>query len=99
MRGRFAAGVAAVLIAGSAWAQVVPQTFRLDQVTCRDLLALPPERQDRLLIYLNGYMDGTQRASTWDERIVGERINRALAECRTNPDMPAMRAFSRAWSP
>ena len=90
--------VLVVLGALPARAQVIPQTIRIGDIACRDLLALPTERQDRILIYLNGYLDGAQRAQAWDERVSGERINQALAECRAQPGIPAMRAFERAWS-
>jgi len=93
-------GVAAVLIAGSASAQITlfPRTIRLDAMTCQELLALPGEHRDRVLIYLNGYLDGTRRASTWDERASGERIDRVVAECKSRPETSVFRAFTDAWS-
>jgi hypothetical protein len=96
----FSYGVVAILVAGSAWAQVslTPRTIRLDTLTCQDLLPLSGEQRDRLLIYLTGYLDGTHRASTYDERLAGERIDRAAAACKAKPETPLLRALADAWS-
>ena len=93
-------GIAAMLVAGSAWAQVslTPRTIRLDTVTCQGLLSLPGERRDQFLIYLNGYSDGGRGALTWDERQAGERIDRVIAECKSRPETPVLRAFADVWS-
>ena len=92
--------VAAILVGGLAWAQVslVPRTIPLDTFSCRELLSLSGDQRDRLLIYLNGYLDGTRGASVWDERLTGERIDRALAECKSKPETPVLRVFADAWS-
>lgn len=89
-----------VLVAGWAWAQVnlTPRVVRIDMLTCQEFLSLSGERRDRLLIYLTGYLDGKQQATTWDERLTGERIDRALAECKSKPETPLLRAFGDAWS-
>jgi HdeA/HdeB family len=75
-------GLAAMLIAGSASAQIslTPRILRLDALTCQELLALSGEQRDHLLMYLNGYFDGGRGALTWDERQAGERIDRVLAQ-------------------
>ncbi len=90
----------ALLTTSSAGAQVsvTPQRIPLDTVTCLELLSVPGERRDRLLIYLNGYFDGAQRATIWDERVAGERVERALATCKSRPETTVLRAFADAWS-
>ncbi len=93
-------GAVAVLVTGTAWAQVnlAPRTIRLDTLTCKEALSFPAEQRDGLLIYLNGYLDGRHQASTWDERLTGERIERALDTCKSKPETPVLRAFADAWS-
>ena len=100
MRTAFSCAGAAILIAAAAWAQVAPtpRVIRLDALTCGYLVSLPSDQRDRLLIYLNGYFDGTRQASTWDERLVGERIDRAIAECKLRPEAPLLRIFGDAWA-
>ena len=90
----------AILVAGWAWAQVnlTPRVIRIDMLTCQDFAPLSGEQRDRLLIYLTGYLDGKQHATTWDERLTAERIDRALAECKSKPETPLLRAFADAWS-
>jgi len=93
-------GVVAILAGGSAWAQmtVIPRTIRLDTLTCREFLSRSSEQRDHFLMYLNGYLDGARGESAWDERLSGERIDRALAECKSKPETPVLRAFADAWS-
>jgi len=57
---------------------VVPRVVHMEQIACAELLALPSERQDRLLIYFDGYVAGMRRQTTWDERVEGEMIDRAI---------------------
>jgi hypothetical protein len=98
--------LAAVLVAGSASphaparAQVslTPQTIQLATITCRELLSLPGQRRDLYLLYFNGYFDGRRGATTWDERLTGERVDRVVSECKSSPDKPLLRAFADAWS-
>jgi len=93
-------GIAAVLVAGSAWAQVslTPRNIRLDALTCQDLLSLSGDQRDRLLIYLNGYFDGGRGALTWDERQAADRIDRVFAACKSTPATSVLRVFADVWS-
>jgi hypothetical protein len=100
MRTAFWCAGAAILIAASAWAQVAltPRMVRLDALTCGEFISLPSNQHERLLVYLNGYFDGTRRALTWDERLAAERIDRAIAECKLRPEAPLLRVFGDAWA-
>jgi HdeA/HdeB family protein len=68
------------------------------KLQCRDLVALTGEARDRLLIYYNGYLDGQHGETTWDERIVGQRLEEALRHCRDDPAATVQHAFTKAWS-
>jgi hypothetical protein len=93
-------GLVAILVTGWASAQVdlTPRVLRIDKLACQELLSLSGEQRDRLLIYLSGYLDGKQHATTWDERLTGERIDRAVAACKSKPETPLLGAFADAWS-
>ena len=93
-------GIAAMLIAGSASAQIslTPRILRLDALTCQELLALSGEQRDHLLMYLNGYFDAGRAVLTWDERQAAERIDRVIAECKSKPETSVFRAFADVWS-
>jgi hypothetical protein len=46
--------------------EAIPSKIELDTITCRELLALPAESQERAIIYLTGVMDGRRRAkASW----------------------------------
>ncbi len=92
-------GVAVVLLAGAASGQVslTPRTYRVDAITCGELVSLSGEERDRVLIYFNGYLDGARNETTWDERVTGRRIDEVFARCRENPASPVLRVFGEVW--
>jgi len=93
------AAVLVALVAGEARGQVrvSPRVIQIDKVTCAELLAEHGDVRDRLLIYLNGYLDGRRQQRTWDEAVVGQRIERALDRCKSNPSATVLDTFSKAW--
>ena len=92
-------GLAVILVAGTAHAQtsLTPRTIKVDAFTCRGLLSLTGEQRDRVLIYFNGYFDGVHKETTWDERVIGRRIDQVVAKCQTSPANSVLRVFSEAW--
>jgi hypothetical protein len=76
---------------------LAPRLIDAGKVTCAELHALPQETRDRFLIYLDGYINGTRNNTIWDERVEGERIERAMADCKANPGTAVLDAFRRAW--
>jgi len=90
--------VAATLPVVSAPAQmtVVPRVFHMEQLKCAELLSLPSERQDRFLIFFDGYVAGMRRLTTWDERVEGEMIDRAIGYCKADPSQTVLSAFIKA---
>ena len=92
-------GLVALFVPGWVWAQasLIPRVVQLDTFTCQEFSSLTGEQRDRLLIYLSGYFDGKQQATTWNERVTGERIDRALAQCKAKPEAPMLRVFADSW--
>jgi HdeA/HdeB family len=89
---------AAELIPERAPAQVTltPRVIQIDQLKCSELQSASDQRQERLLVYFNGYMDGMRQHKVWDERKVGELIDRALANCKADPGGTVLAAFTKA---
>ena len=75
---------------------LTPRVAQIDQLACAELLARTDDRADRLLIYYNGYVDGMRRQTTWDERLAGELVERALGYCKADPAETILSAFTRA---
>jgi HdeA/HdeB family protein len=92
-------GVAVILVAGAAGAQIslTPRTIKVDEFTCGGLLSLSGEQRDRVLIYFNGYLDGVHKETTWDERLTGRRIDEVFAKCRESPTSAVLHVFSEVW--
>ena len=89
---------AANFLTGVAPAQVTltPRIIHIDKIPCADLQSLSDQSQERLLAYFNGYVDGMRRQTTWDERLVGELIDRVFGYCKANPAETVLSAFTRA---
>jgi hypothetical protein len=90
--------VSAVVTASSALAQprLTPRLIHLDKITCAEMLALPQDTNDRLLVFFNGFISGSRQRMVWDERVEGEMIERAVDHCKANPTATVLSAFQRA---
>ena len=75
---------------------LTPRIINIDQVKCSELHTPPDQKQERLLIYFNGYVDGMRRQKVWDERKVGELIDRAVGYCKADPTETVLSAFTKA---
>lgn len=89
---------AAELLPERAPAQVTltPRVIQIDQVKCSELKSASDQRTDRLLLYFNGYVDGMRQNRVWDERKVGELVERAVGYCKADPNETLLSAFTRA---
>jgi hypothetical protein len=95
-------GAALVLSAAAAEAQPAPRKIEIETFTCAEFATLQDagsEARDRVLIYFNGYLDGTHSATVWDEVLVGKRIDEAMRLCKADPQLSLLNAFKRAWTP
>ena len=75
----------------------LPPPIAIDSFSCRQLLALDAEPQQRAIIYIGGVTDGRRQAVTFDPAASGHAIERMLTLCRATPDRGALDAFSAAW--
>jgi hypothetical protein len=80
--------------------QALPlRRFEINKLTCDELAAMPHRMlHESILVYMNGYLDGTQKATTWDAEVVGKRIDEAMRICAANPKSTLLDAFNRAWT-
>ena len=46
---------------------------------------------------MNGYVDGSHKATHWDAEQVGKRIDEVVRICKDNPKLSLLDAFRRAW--
>ena len=90
-------GATVLLLGGSTAAQVTPRTIEVDKLTCADLLSTKDEARYRLLVYLNGYMNGLRGQKVWHEQTEGELIERAMKECSTAPTKAVLDVFDSLW--
>jgi HdeA/HdeB family len=67
--------------------EAMPRRLDLERLTCGDLMALSPDRQERALIYLTGVVDGRRRVSEFDAVVAGAALDRVVAACRATPSL------------
>ena len=92
--------VIVLLFAVSSRAQqisITPRIVQLDRFTCADLLAREGETRYQTLIYVNGYINGLRGQKVWDEKVEGERIDRAVRECKAAPAKPLLDVVTDIW--
>lgn len=78
---------------------IAPTKLEVTKYTCAQFSALDDgEERDRILIYMNGYLDGTRRTATWDADQVGRRIDEVVRLCKASPKTTLLDAFKRAWN-
>jgi hypothetical protein len=96
--------VASALLAGLELApeamaiEIPPRKVEINKFTCGEFSSLQTgEERDRVLIYMNGYLDGTRKTTVWDATPVGKRIEEVVRLCREDPKLTLLNAFKRAW--
>jgi hypothetical protein len=47
---------------------------------------------------MNGYFDGTRKATIWDAELVGRRIDEVMRLCAATPKSTLLEAFTRVWT-
>jgi hypothetical protein len=75
---------------------LTPRVIQIDQVKCSELPSVSDQKQERLLVYFNGYVDGMRHHTVWDERQVGAVIDRVIGYCKADPSETLLSAFTRA---
>lgn len=80
--------------------QALPlRRFEINKLTCEEVVAMPHRLlREGILVYMNGYLDGTRKATTWDAEVVGKRIDEVVRICAANPKSTLLDAFNRSWT-
>ena len=78
--------------------EIPPRKFEINKFTCGDFSALATgEERDRVLIYMNGYLDGTSKTAVWDAGSAAQRVDEVVRLCQQDPKLTLLNAFKRAW--
>lgn len=89
---------ALALPAPGAALEIPPRKVEINTFTCGEFSSLATgEERDRVLIYMNGYLDGTRTTAVWDAASVAARIDEVVRLCQQDPKLTLINAFKRAW--
>jgi HdeA/HdeB family len=79
---------------------IPPRRVEIGAYLCGQFSGLTiSEARDRILIYMNGYVDGSRKATHWDAEQAARRIDEVARICRDNPKLSLLEAFRRASRP
>jgi hypothetical protein len=78
--------------------EAMPTRIDVDQLRCAELLALPPDRQERALVYLTGIVDGRRHAATFDASRAGAAVEGGRAAGRAQPTLVVLETLLAASS-
>lgn len=88
----------APLLSAEADQRVPLRKFEITRLTCEEFVAAPQQLREGILVYMNGYLDGTRKATIWDAEVVGKRIDEVMRICAANPKSTLLDAFNRSWT-
>jgi hypothetical protein len=69
----------------------------ITKFSCGEFSGVETGERDRILIYMNGYLDGTRKTTIWDAAQIGPRIDEVVRLCQEQPKLSLLDAFKRAW--
>jgi hypothetical protein len=86
-----------VLAAAAATLAIASLPSRADPVdmstiTCQQLLAMKPDEVSFVLIWVQGYMAGTEEETSMDPDALGKSVTDTVTYCQENTEMSVMNA-------
>ena len=70
-------------------------TYKIDEMTCRDLLRMSGDSRDFTLIFMHGFMSGKKSELVFDAVRLTEATDKVIDICIGNPDGKLLSAFEK----
>ena len=71
-------------------------TYKIDEMTCRELLAMSGDSRDFTVIFMHGFVSGKKSELVFDAVPLTEATDKAIHICIDNPDGKLLSAFEKA---
>jgi hypothetical protein len=84
-----------IAVGGSASAADRSATIMIDKVTCREMLKMGGDERDFTIIYMHGFINGTQNTMEFDGPKLTEATDMVLDACISNPDATILSVFDK----
>jgi hypothetical protein len=91
-----AAALAGISYAASA--QTKPTAFRINDVTCRDLLKMDGDEKDFTIVYFHGFHSGSNKIETFDAEALGAATDKVMDHCIDDPKSNLRSVFEKSRS-
>ena len=71
-------------------------TYKIDEMTCRELLQMSGDSRDFTVIFMHGFVSGKKSELVFDAVPMTEATDKAIGICIDNPDGKLLSAFEKA---
>jgi len=71
-------------------------TYKIDEMTCRELLKMSGDSRDFTVIFMQGFMSGKKSELVFDAVSLTGATDKAIDTCIDNPDGKLLSAFEKA---
>lgn len=73
-----------------------PLTYKIDEMTCREMLVMRGEARDFTMIFMHGFMSGKKSELLFDPVPLTEATDLVINSCIDNPDGKLLAMFEKA---
>jgi hypothetical protein len=71
-------------------------TYKIDEMTCRQLLRMSGDSRDFTVVFLHGFVSGKKSELVFDAVSLTGATDKAIDTCIDNPDGKLLSAFEKA---
>ena len=76
-------------------AEIVYKDYKIDEITCREMLKMGGSERDFTMIFMHGFMSGKKAQLVFEPGPLAEASDMVLDHCISNPDDMVMAVFEK----
>lgn len=77
-------------------ADITYKDYKIDEMTCREMLKMGGTERDFTMIFLHGFMSGKKSQLLFEPGPLAEASDKVLDQCINNPDAKLLAVFEKA---
>ena len=88
--------IGSAVAAEEAAAKKMDATYKIDEMTCREMLKMGGDARDFTLIFMHGFMSGKKSELLFDPVPLTEATDKVIDGCIDNPNHKLLQVFEKA---